>query len=121
MSGAGRVRRPRLGPAERARLWLRYQRYGLLLVGVSAAAVVAAVRLGPWWLVPVVGLAALAPFGFGVQVLGRWPHKLRATEVALARLGAGRFRDRSVRAYCGDPCFRLVADRDLGGASPVPA
>ena len=59
MTGAGRVRLPRLGRAARARLWLRYQRYGLLLVGVSPASVVAAAGLGPWWLVPVVALAVV--------------------------------------------------------------
>ena len=109
----GQVRLPRLARRERLRLWLSYQRYGLALVSGGPALVVGVAWLAPWWLAAVVALPALAPIGFGVQVLARWPRKLRATEVAIARQRAGRFRDDSVRGYCGDPCFRVVADEIL--------
>jgi hypothetical protein len=98
---------------ERARLFVSYQRYGALLVLGPIALVAGLATIAPWWLAA--GLAALAlwPLSFGVTVLGRWPKKLRATIVADRRIAAGRFRPASVRAYCGDPCFRLVAHEIL--------
>jgi hypothetical protein len=104
-----RVRLPALGALARARLWLSYQRYAALLIGIPLAAVALAARHAPWVITAVVALAGLAPARFGSIVLARWPRKLRATRVALARLQAGRFALASVRRYCGDPCFRIVA------------
>jgi hypothetical protein len=50
---------------------------------------------------------------FGVTVLARWPRKLRATWIAQRRIDAGRFSPRSIRGFCGDPCFRVVAHEIL--------
>ncbi|HVK88454.1 MAG TPA: hypothetical protein VM513_30250 [Kofleriaceae bacterium] len=97
----------------RARLWLSYQRYGLALVGAPFAAVGGAAVLAPWWVAMLVGLVAIAPVRFGVEVLGRWPRKLRATRISLGRIKAGRFRPEHIRSYCGDPCFRVVAHEIL--------
>lgn len=106
---------PPLGRLARARLWLSYQRYGLLLCGVGVA-LPAAVALrwpGLFWVWVPLALIMLKPIGFGVTVLRRWPRKLRATLVAEHRIERGRFRPESVRSYCGDPCFRLVAHEIL--------
>jgi hypothetical protein len=103
------VELPRLGRLERARLWLSYQRYAILLFGAAAAAMALLVAwTSPWWWAPA-ALAALVPVRFAVSVLARWPRKLQATRVAVHRLEAGRFSPRQIRAYCGDPCFKLVA------------
>jgi hypothetical protein len=108
---------PDLGRRARARLWLSYQRYGLLLCG-SVALPVTALLLWPglFWVWAPLALLALVPIRFGVTVLGRWPRKLRATLVAEHRMRRGRFRPESVQSYCGDPCFRLVAHEILGRA-----
>jgi hypothetical protein len=108
---------PELGPLARARLWLSYQRYGLLLCG-SAALPVTIALLWPWlfWVWAPLALVMWKPVAFGVTVLGRWPRKLRATLVAEHRMRRGRFRPESVEAYCGDPCFRLVAHEILARA-----
>ena len=110
---------PELRARTRVRLWLSYQRYAFLLVGAPAAALAAAAAWGPWWLAVAVGVAAIAPVRFAVEVWSRWPRKLRATRVALARIRAGRFAPSSVRGYCGDPCFRVVA-REILAAAALP-
>jgi len=119
---SSRVALPVLGRVTRVRLWLSYQRYGLLLVGGSAAVVAAAIVATPVWVwVPLAALA-FVPVRFGVYVLGRWPQKLRATRIAAHRIRAGRFTPEQVRAYCGDPCFRVVAREILARAGiPQPA
>jgi hypothetical protein len=95
------------------RLWLSYQRYAFLLLGVPAIAVGALIAwTSPWWWVPA-GLVALWPVRFGASVLARWPRKARATLIAQRRIDAGRFSPRSIRGYCGDPCFRVVAHEIL--------
>jgi len=104
---------PEVGSIERVRLWLRFQRYGLLLVGAPLVAVVVAVRAMPWWVAMFVGIVGLAPARFGVEVLSRWPKKLRALRIGIARIRAQRFTVTSIKPYCGDPCFRVVADELL--------
>lgn len=106
---------PELGRLARARLWLSYQRYGMLLCGggVALPATVALLWPGLFWVWGPLALLMLKPIGFGVTVLRRWPKKLRATLIAEHRLQRGRFRPESVRSYCGDPCFRLVAHEIL--------
>lgn len=95
------------------RLWLSYQRYAFLLLGAPALAVAALVAwTSPWWWVPA-GVVAILPVKFGVTVFARWPRKLRATWLASRRIEAGRFSPRSIRGYCGDPCFRIVAHEIL--------
>ena len=122
MKRAGRVSYPRLGAIELARLWLSYQRYGFLLVGASVATVGAVIVLLPthYWMWALAGLVVAAPASFGFTVLRRWPRKLRATLVAEHRIRTGRFRPESVRAYCGDPCFRVVAREILQRAGVPP-
>jgi hypothetical protein len=95
------------------RLWLSYQRYAIALVLAPAALVVAAAVALPWWAAGALGLAASWPMGFGLIVLRRWSRKLRATHLADRRIAAGRFRATSLRPYCGDPCFRVVAHEIL--------
>jgi hypothetical protein len=114
-----KVRLPELSAATRIRLWLRYQRYAFVLVGVPTALVIAAALALPWWAALLAGIAALAPVRFGIEVWGRYPRKVRATRVALARIAAGSFHHASIKRHCGDPCFRLVADEILA-ASGIP-
>lgn len=106
---------PHLGGLARARLWLSYQRYGVLLCGggVALPATIALLWPGLFWVWIPLALLMLKPIGFGVTVLRRWPRKLRATLIAEHRMQRGRFRPESVKAYCGDPCFRLVAHEIL--------
>ena len=115
MTSAPALSLPQLGRLARARLWLSYQRYGLLLCGGGVALPLAVALLWPrlFWVWIPLALLVLKPIGFGVTVLRRWPRKLRATLVAEHRLQRGRFRPESVRGYCGDPCFRLVAHEIL--------
>lgn len=104
-----RVRLPELGAVERARLWLSYQRYAFLLIGAPVAGVAGlAAVASAWWWAPA-AVIAIAPVRFGAIVWARWPRKLRATQVADARIRAGRFAPRTIRTYCGDPCYRVVA------------
>ena len=111
-----RVSLPPLSGLARVRLWISYQRYaGLLLVGPIAVAI-ATVVLAPWWLTALTSAGGLVPLRFGLEVAGRWPRKLRATRLAMARIARGRFAPSSVRAYCGDPCFRVVAAEILARA-----
>ncbi len=111
-----RVRLPELPRVTRVRLWLRYQRYAFALIGAPTALVALASRALPWWAVAVLALAALAPVRFGVEVWSRYPRKIRATRIALARIATGTFTSASVKRHCGDPCFRLVADEVLARA-----
>ncbi len=112
-----------LSRRERLRLWLSYQRYAFLLIGGGLALVAAVVAWRPhaWWLWGPAVLLVAKPIGFGVVVWRRWPKKLRATIVGLRRIEAGRFRPDSLRAYCGDPCFRVVAREILRRAGVPPA
>jgi hypothetical protein len=110
------VRLPELGALATARLWLSYQRYAVALVGVPVAAFALAAASARWWAAAVVALAAVVPVRFGIEVLGRWPRKLRATRIAIARIQAGTFAPASVRGYCDDPCFRVVAREILARA-----
>ena len=111
-----RIALPALGAATWLRLWLSYQRYAAVLVGAPALCVALAVARLPWWGAGLVALAGVAPARFGLTVLARWPRKLRATRVGLARIAAGTFTPASIRTYCGDPCFRLVAHELLAAA-----
>lgn len=108
-----KVRLPDISRLSRARLWFTYQRYAFLLIGVPVTLVALASRALPWWAVSLVALVGIAPARFGVEVWGRYPRKLRATRLALARIEAGTFSPASIKRYCGDPCFRLVADEIL--------
>lgn len=107
--------RASFGRVELVRLWLSYQRYAFLLAALALALVAAVAVWMPtrWyaWLiaVPVAGRIAV----FAWQVYRRWPRKLRATALATLRIASGRFAPRSVRGYCGDPCFRVVANEIL--------
>jgi hypothetical protein len=111
-----RARLPKLGAFATARLFVSYQRYGALLLVAPIAVVIAVARIAPWWAALLVGLAGIAPVRFGVEVVARWPRKLRATRIAVARIAAGSFSAASVRPYCGDPCFRVVATEILARA-----
>jgi hypothetical protein len=111
-----KVRLPELSRVERAQLWLRYQRYAFVLVVVPTVLVTLAAIMLPWWAALILGFCAIAPVRFGVEVWFRYPRKIRATRVALARIQAGSFHHASIKRHCGDPCFRLVADEILARA-----
>lgn len=108
-----KVRLPELSPGTRIRLWLRYQRYAFVLLLAPPLVVAGLSTLLPWWLTAIATVAALAPIRFGVEVWSRYPRKLRATRIALARIEAGTFTHAHIKNHCGDPCFRLVADEIL--------
>jgi hypothetical protein len=111
-----KVKLPELSRLERVRLWLRYQRYAFALVGVPTVIVTLAAISLPWWAALLLGLCAIAPVRFGVEVWFRYPRKIRATRIALARIQTGSFHHASIKRHCGDPCFRLVADEILARA-----
>jgi hypothetical protein len=111
-----KVKLPELSRLARVRLWLRYQRYAFLLVGVPTVIVTLAAIALPWWAALLLGLCAIAPVRFGVEVWFRYPRKIRATRIALARIQTGSFHHASIKRHCGDPCFRLVADEILARA-----
>ncbi len=99
------------------RLWFSYQRYGMLLVGLALALCVGSWMVWQsWWVTVPAGLSALFPFYFGMNVLSRWPDKIRATKLAVRRQASGRFAPEDVRSFCGDPCFRVVAHELLSRA-----
>ncbi len=106
------ARAPRtLGPIERARLWVSYQRYAFLMAGVPLAATLAvAVRWpGAWWAwAPMVALT-LKLWAFAATIWQRWPYKRVATLRFQRQIDAGRFTPDSLRSFCDDPCFRVVA------------
>jgi hypothetical protein len=112
-----KVQLPELSLAARVRLWFSYQRYAFCLMGIPTLLVLGAARVLPWWAALLVGLCAIAPVRFGVEVWGRWPRKLRATRIAMARIASGSFHHASIKRHCGDPCFRLVADEVLARAA----
>ena len=98
------------------RLFLSYQRYGLLLGSMGLSLCWTTYWLctegnTPWrWpLVALIGVLALACLGFACKVAAQWPRKLRATALALGRIKSGRFSPRSLEVYCEDPCYRVVA------------
>ncbi len=96
---------------ERVRLWISYQRYALLL-GFAPPVVVAALAVhwpAAWWLWGPLAVVALRLVAFAAEINGRLGRKLRATMLGTRRIAAGRFRPESVRRYCTDPCFRVVA------------
>jgi hypothetical protein len=107
--GRKRVRLAPLPAGTRLRLWISYQRYAALLLALPVAAIALAAWLAPWWIAALLALPVIAPVRFALEVASRWPRKLRATQLALHRLRLGHFHPESVRAYCGDPCFRVVA------------
>jgi hypothetical protein len=108
----------RIGALEWVRLWFSYQRYGFLLVGSAVALPLGAwIGLHSWWLMAIAVLLALPAFIFGMNALARWPEKVRATKLADRRIAAGRFDPLDVRPFCGDPCFRVVANELLRRAS----
>lgn len=107
------VRLPVLSFAERARLFVSYQRYAAVLLALPAIAVTAAVRTLPWWAAVAVGLVAIVPLRFGVEVALKYSRKVRATRVGMARIESGAFTPASIKSHCGDPCFRVVADELL--------
>jgi hypothetical protein len=107
------VRLPTLSLVERVRLFASYQRYAALLLGLASVAVIVAVRTLPWWAAVVVGLVAIVPVRFGVEVALKYARKVRATRVGMARIESGAFTPASIKHHCGDPCFRVVADELL--------
>lgn len=104
-----RLRLPALSAGARLRLWISYQRYAALLLVAPLGALAAAAWLLPWWVAAALAVPAIAPLRFALEVARRWPRKLHATQLAIHRQAQGRFAPASVRACCGDPCFRVVA------------
>jgi hypothetical protein len=107
---------------ERCRLWLSYQRYFFLLVGLAAAIPVAIVLYDPgaWYLWLLGAFPVFKLLHFAVEVYRRWPEKIRATKLADRRIASGQFTPKFVENYCGDPCFRVVA-RELLSRAGLPS
>ncbi len=108
---------------ERARLWVSYQRYGVLMAAAALALGVGALWLIPWRWVPLWAPLVIVSgvlLKAAAEILGRFPRKMRATIVAERRIRRGSFRAESVRSYCGDPCFRVVAREVLTRAGVGP-
>lgn len=105
-------------PLSSMRLWLSYQRYALLgaagLLGLAAGAVMLEF---PWWAWAVVVVAAALVGPLVVHVWREYPRKWRATALATRRIEAGTFAPVSLRSYCGDPCWRVVAHEILRRAA----
>lgn len=120
IEGGAHARRP--GIFERIRLWLSYQRYALLMGGLPLAiwGAIAFATPAPWWLWGPLALVALWFVGQAVPIYGRFPRKMRATLLADRRIATGRFHPRTIRRYCGDPCFRVVAREILRRAGIPP-
>jgi len=114
--------RRRFGLFERVRLWLSYQRYAVLMAGLPIVAWTAIVLAAPgaWWAWGPLALVALWFVRQSVDIFARFPRKMRATLLADRRIAGGRFEPRSIRRYCGDPCFRVVA-REILTRAGVPA
>ena len=109
------MRTRRFKALEALRLFLSYQRYGLLLGAVALTPLVLVYALAPtlWWAWLLAALPCVWIGGFAITVLRRFPRKLRLTAIADRRIAQGRFSPRSVAGYCEDPCFRVVAHEVL--------
>lgn len=117
---ASERRRP--GPAERVRLWCSYQRYALLMACAPLLVWTAVLLAAPdaWWAWGPLALVALWFLRQAATIYARFPRKMRATLLADRRIAAGRFHPRTIRRYCGDPCFRVVA-REILRRAGIPA
>lgn len=113
----------RYGAPERVRLWLSYQRYALLMGGLPLGvwAAIALAAPGAWWAWGPLAFVALWFLRQAVDIYRRFPRKMRATLLADRRIATGRFRPRTIRRYCGDPCYRVVAREILRRAGTPPA
>lgn len=120
--GSRPQRRSGFGPVEQVRLWLSYQRYAFLMGGLPITVWVALVVTAPgaWWAWGPLALVMLWFVGQAVPIYQRYPRKIRATLLADRRIAAGRFRPQSIRRYCGDPCFKVVAREILRRAGIPP-
>jgi hypothetical protein len=100
---------------ERIRLWFSYQRYAILIVALVALAVGVLFYLGAAGMLA--APLAIYPIGkslaFAREIASNLPRKLRITQLASARIASGRFTASRVTTYCGDPCFRVVANEIL--------
>jgi hypothetical protein len=110
---------------ERARLWLSYQRYAMLGAGGVTAMLGGVAALGMAWTwgwaaLIVAGPLSLSLGRFSVEVLRAHPRKLRATWAHQRRIDGQRFSPAAIKTYCGDPCWRVVADEVLTRAG-IPA
>lgn len=102
----------------RARLWLSYHRYALLLSAGSAASALFPLVVAPrtWWVwLPCLGLA-IALGAFARDIFERGDRKREATERLTARIEDKTFEPEAVRHLCGDPCSRVVANEVLARA-----
>jgi len=97
------------------RLYLSYQRYAWLLLGLGLALLAAPRVLGPdrWWLWLLAGAGAAPLVGLGAVITGRYPHQLRATLGQYQRIADGTFDIDRLERYTGDPCSRVVAHEVL--------
>jgi hypothetical protein len=110
-----RTRDPAFAGLEWLRLFLSYQRYGLLLMAAALAPLALVYALAPtiWWMWLLAAIPGVWVGNFAITVLRRFPKKLRLTAIANRRITQGSFSPRSVAGYCEDPCFRVVAHEIL--------
>lgn len=95
----------------RARLWLSYQRYALLVSIGSVGAVAAALATMPaaWWLWGPLVVLCLPAFALAHHINRGFRAKMVTTHRGLRQIRLGTFEPGSVQRLCGDPCSRLVA------------
>jgi len=108
--------RHRFSALERARLWLSYQRFAMGFALASTGVAYVSLKWLPWWTWPIAALAIAKMLMFSVFIASRHGRKVRATAIGALRIAQGRFKPASVQAYCGDPCFRVVATELLSRA-----
>jgi hypothetical protein len=99
----------------RSRLWWSYQRYvfalGAVALLIAAASVTAAALLSWWW---ALGCLVSIPLArFAASIWSHYPRKVELTLSALALIEDKTFSPDLLRNYCGDPCYRVVADEIL--------
>ena len=97
--------------AQKARLWLSYQRYAILLgIGCPAlVVVVAALWPAAWWLWGSLLLAAIPCVRAAETIRRKIRLKMVMTYRARRNMLRGTFDPRSVKDLCTDPCGKVVA------------
>ncbi len=106
----------RFGFGQKARYFLSYNRYALLIVLVALGASAAAVRWGAWYVWVPVCLASLRALVWAWRIARQFPRKLHITKKLLRAQREARFSPEDVVKYCADPCYRVVAREALAAA-----
>lgn len=96
-------------------LWLSYQRYSLILFAWifawSAVVTYTAYTFSGWLMIA--ALPALWVARFAIDIGLQYPRKRKLTQQAQAAIEDNTFHPDSLRNYCADPCYRVVANHIL--------